>query len=255
VTPVFIVELTGCSGAGKSTLLQAVLDLCQARGIPATTAPDLLLRRLPGAVVSQPTLQNLALDVSAMCQAPRARSRYRPFLGFARAVIRREADWVVTALNAYRAVLRTVGIHKALMRRSGLTGIVLVDEGIVHSAHNVLVHVSKPPLVSDIWHFAQLVPRPDLIVHVTAPLEVVLARSQTRTTRPLRFRSWEDTERFVRNAHAMFDRLMAHQALASNTVRIHSDGNGLEHYGIHAAAVVDRILQATTDARSAARAH
>ena len=199
-------------------------------------------------VVRSPTLQNVALDLAAACRRLVAHRRYRAFLDFARSIILRESDWLLTGLNAYRGVLRTVGIHKALWRRSRIPGAVLVDEGTVQSAHSVLVHVGQPARAHDIRAFRKLVPLPDLIIHVTAPIEVVLARTLARRDPPMRHRNRDDNLRFVLHAHAMFDELMADAAFPRERVTIHCRDDGWDQYRNHAAVVVERIARASAAA-------
>src|SRR5438876_308474 len=181
-TPV-IVEIAGSSGSGKSTLLKEVLRECGERGVQAAAAEDFLLPWLPGVIRRNPTLQNLALDLRGLSETLTLR-RHREFLAFAMAVIRRDADRPATGLSAYRGVVRAVsayrglrrklGVHAALAREAGHGPAVLVDEGTIHCAHYVLVHVNSAPRPQDIAAFCRLVPMPELVVYVTAPLEKVL---------------------------------------------------------------------------------
>jgi len=237
-----VVEVTGCSGAGKSSLVQEIQRLAREHGLRIATPPDVLLPRTPRAIVRNPTLQNLAFDLAGACRALPARRRYRSFLAFARAMIRREGDGLITALNAYRSVLRTVGIHKALSRTT-CSATILVDEGTVQSAHLILAHVKRPARLEDIHTFSHVVPMPDLIVHVAAPLETVLARTFARPDPPLWYRSREENERFVRHAHAMFDQLLRHEPFSCNTLKVNCEDDGWQQYRIHARAVIERIAQ------------
>jgi thymidylate kinase len=237
-----VVEVIGCSGAGKSSLVREIQQLAREQALRIATPPDVLLPRVPRAVVRNPTLQNLAFDLAGACRAVSGRGRYRRFLAFTRAMIRRECDGLVTALNAYRSVLRTVGIHKALSR-TAYAETILVDEGTVQSAHLVLAHVKRPARPDDIHTFGDLVPKPDLIVHVVAPLETVLARTFARPDPPLWYRNREENERFVRHAHTMFDQLLRDEPFSGNTLKVNCEDNGWQQYRIHARAVLERIAQ------------
>ena len=230
-----IVELTGCSAAGKSTLLAAILALGREHGLPLVTPADVLLTALPDALTTHPTAQNLAFDLSATRRRRQLRARYGKFLDFARATIRRDSDHLLTGLNAYRGVVRCVGIYDALADLADDERIVLVDEGTVHSAHNILAHVGRSAQKADINTFAQLAPLPDLLLSVTAPLETVLQRTATRADPPLRGRSPDATATFVRHAHAMFHTLTGCDRIARRTMRIENDGTGLP--GDHARAL------------------
>ena len=229
-----VVELAGCSGAGKSSLLPELIREFRAADVPAMAAPDLLLRWFPDPVVRQPTLQNLLFD----CRSAWGRFAYpdghAEFLGFARAALWRRKDPVTRRLNAYRGMLRALGIYEALYRSPAEPGIVFVDEGTVNSAHAILVDLTKPPRAEDIDRFCRLVPKPDLVLHVTAPLEVVLARTAARKDPPLPRRRRQQRTHFIRHAHAMFEQMSSHAAFSENTVRISCDDDAVDQYRIRA---------------------
>src|SRR5437667_48948 len=240
--PPLIAEITGCSGSGKSTLLAEILRECAARGLRVATAEDVLLPRLGRLILRHPTLQNVALDLRGASEVIRGR-RPAEVLTFASTVIRRDTDSFATGLRAYRAVLRKVGIHSLLAREAASRHAVFVDEGTIHSAHNILVHVEHPARREEIEAFCRLVPMPDLVIHVTAPLETVLARTFARRNPPLRGRSRDEMERFIRHGHSMFDQLMRHEALSRNTLRVHCDDDDFGSYRRFAREIVERLAE------------
>jgi thymidylate kinase len=247
MAPPMIVEIAGCSGSGKSTLLKEILRQCAERGLPVATAEDVALPGLPSAIRRHPTLQNLALDLRGVRESITLR-RDRDLLAFAMSVIRRDTDRAVTALSACRGVLRKLGVHSVLAREANGWKAVLVDEGTIHSAHYVLVHVNHPPRREDVEAFCRLVPMPDLVVHVAAPLETVLARTFARRDPPLRRRSKEEMERFIRHAYMMFDLLMSQDTLSRKTLRVECDDDDLGAYRIFAKGIVDRIVDGSASA-------
>ena len=240
--PPLIAEITGCSGSGKSTLLAEILRECAARGLQVATVEDVLLPSFGRLVLRHPTLQNIALDLRGASEMIRGR-RPLEFLAFAWTVIRRDTDSFATGLRAYRAVLRKVGVHSLLAREAASGHAVLVDEGTIHSAHNILVHIDRPARPEEIEAFCRLVPMPDLVIHVRAPLETVLARTFARRNPPLRGRSRDEMERFIRHGHSMFDQLMSHEALSRNTLRVHCDDDDFGTYRAFARAIVDRLAE------------
>src|SRR5437763_532379 len=62
--------------------------------------------------------------------------------------------------------------------------VVLCGEGIVHAAHNLFVHTGTEPNRGAIVLFGRIVPKPDLLIWVTAPLAqsaaVILRRGHSR---------------------------------------------------------------------------
>jgi thymidylate kinase len=236
-----IVEFAGCSGSGKSTLFAELLRHCREHDVPVRTVPQALLRWFPQGVVRQPTLQNLLLDVGGACRRIAACGPHRDFLKFARAAIRRDTDRLWRGVNAYRGVLRALGIHLALSSGSHRPEIVMVDEGTVSSAHAILAHVAHAPRAEDVDAFARLVPMPDRVVLVTAPIDAVLARTLKRRDPPMSHRSLEDRERFLRNAHAAFERLRSHASLSRNTLRLVCDDDSRHRYGAYAREILEYI--------------
>jgi O-antigen/teichoic acid export membrane protein len=242
-----IVEIAGCSGSGKSTLLNEILRQCAERGLRVATAEDVALPRLPHAIRRHPTLQNLALDLRGVRETITLR-RDREFLAFAMSMIRRDTDRAFTALSACRGVLRKLAIHSLLAREANGWHAVLVDEGTIHSAHYVLAHVNHAPRREDVELFCRLVPIPDLVVHVAARLETVLARTFARRDPPLRWRTKAEMERFIRHAHTMFDLLMSQDGLSRKTLRVQCDEDGFGACRNFAKEIVDRIVDGSASA-------
>lgn len=236
-----VIELAGCSGAGKSTLLEEILRLSRERNVAVVSVAQALLRWVPQGIARRPALQNLLLDCGGGYRQVVDRRRYRSFLAFARRTLMRDADRWLRALNAYRGVLRAVGVHAALSGDTPTRQVVIVDEGTVNAVHAVLVHVAHPPRSADVEAFCRLVPMPDVVVHVTAPLEVVLARTARRRDPPLRNRSRGERERFIRHAHVVFQRLIEHEAFSQNTLRVSCDGDDRHQYRLRAREIVERI--------------
>jgi hypothetical protein len=134
-----------------------------------------------------------------------------------------------------------LGVHWELSRKVHGSQIVLVDEGTVNSAHGILAHVRHPPRDEDIDAFCRLVPMPDLIVHVTAPLDLVLARTLSRPDPPLPYRTREDRERFIRHAHEIFERMASHTAFLRNTVRVFLGDDDKRCHGSYARTIVEQL--------------
>jgi len=236
------IELAGCSGAGKSTLLAALLHEGRERGIAMLTVQQALLPWLPPSIgPRRPSLQNLALDVAGVRRALAPKGSYGEFLRFACGTIARDTDRRLRALNAYRAVLRAVGIHAALCGDRPCREIVVVDEGTVNCAHAVLAHVRSAPKAVDVDTFCRLVPMPDVVVHVSAPLDLALARTRRRPDPPLPGRSPAERAQFLRHANDVFEQMMRHQAFSTNTLRVTSDGDDRQQYRNRAREILDRI--------------
>ncbi|MGQ0850072.1 MAG: hypothetical protein ACT4OP_13370 [Actinomycetota bacterium] len=173
-----IVEFMGASGAGKTRLVSAV----QARLSSAITAWDMALDRPHLLWMTQPTARNLAAEVVTLPAVLKGWSRYQPFLSFSRQVLSRNARTTFERLNYHRSIIRKVGMHE-LARRRGKERLVLADEGTLLIAYYLFVYTHGPLNEPDLRRFVELVPHPDLVVHVKAPLEELVDRALSRPDR------------------------------------------------------------------------
>jgi thymidylate kinase len=97
-----------------------------------------------------------------------------------------------------------------IMRRFKNRRFVLVDEGTVLSAHNVFVYSDALYTPEEIATFCDLLPLPDLIIYIRAPLEDLIRRSLQREDPPREMRSKDRllVEKFIRRAVAVFEMLV-----------------------------------------------
>ncbi|HZD10469.1 MAG TPA: hypothetical protein VE553_03935, partial [Candidatus Binatia bacterium] len=97
--------------------------------------------------------------------------------------------------------------------RRGEKQIVLYDEGPLHNAHNLFVHLSSEPQLDAIHRFVRLTPLPDLVVYVKEAEPVLIERIIKRGHRRIADLSAENVARFVRRATATFDELVQDPAV------------------------------------------
>jgi len=171
-----LVEFIGATGAGKSTLVAALSDALAGRGLRVREAHDVILARhglawAPGRHTRSALVYFLALLSSVRCVCRRDGFR----LGrLAVRTIVRDAGGLRIGAGLLRNVVKRIGTDGLLRKlRPGLgdCDVVLCDEGLVHAAHNLFVHAGSLPRKEEIALFGELVPRPDLLVWVTAPTE------------------------------------------------------------------------------------
>lgn len=186
-----IVEFIGASGAGKSTLARALAGRHAPSG-DVTMAWDLVLDRPGLRRIIHPTARNLVAEVATLPAVLKAWPRNRDFTAFARELLRDHARSTFEQLNYQRSILRKVGMHE-LARRRGAR-VVLADEGTVLSAYYLFVYVRSQFREEDLDRFAGLVPLPDRIVYVKAPLESLIERAMIRADRRRELASVDRTE-------------------------------------------------------------
>lgn len=177
-----IVELIGCDGAGKTTLGRMLAEP-GILGSRAVVMADLVLDRPGLRGLTHPTARNVVQEVGALPFLLRGFGRRRAYLAFARRMHTRYAPSAYHRLNGMRGIVRRVGMYE-LARSCAADRIVLSDEGTVLSAY--LFALTDVELDrSHVARFAELVPAPDTVIYVRAPIGALVERALARAdTRP-----------------------------------------------------------------------
>lgn len=213
-----IVEFVGSTGAGKTTLIDEVRhNLAESVGV--TTSYGLVAEPLGLSAVAHPTVRNLVQEITALPLLLPALRRQRAFVSFTLRMLARQADLSIFTVNILRSLVRKLGEYE-IGRRRQREGIVLVDEGTVLAAHNLFVYSSAVYTTAEIDKFAALVPLPDVIVYVRAPLESMVNRSLRRCDLPreLGAKSRTEVKKCVERATDLFDQLTQAERLRSRTL-------------------------------------
>jgi hypothetical protein len=172
-----IVELIGCAGAGKTTLRRIIRE----RGIPGVEVvamPELVLDRALLRGITHPTAVNLVQEAAVLPGFLRPSPSERAFIAFARRRLRR-CESTYDRLNGLRGIMRKVGMLRLATVRAPQK-VVLSDEGTLLSAYNLFVMAGDALVPSEIDRFAGLVPLPDRVVYVKAPVETLVDRALSR---------------------------------------------------------------------------
>lgn len=215
-----IVEFTGISGVGKTVLSNCVINRLSERGVDVVgihaehfPLGGLLLRNL-----TNPTLQHVIFDLLSLVQLVSLPASQRDFLGFSWRMLCRygESPWV--KVNYFRNIIRMVGTDQWLRRRVGPDQLVVVDEGLMHTAHPIFVHLGIVPDLADVLQYASLVSLADCIVYVKAPLDVVVKRTLSRPDPPLTGKSATQLIEFVSLAYSLFDTVFAQKNILEKTL-------------------------------------
>ena len=202
-----IVEFIGSTGAGKTTLASEVQRRL-ASNVPATTSFDLLAELLGCRHVSNATLRNLIADLVGLPFFLCSLNKHCAFFVFALKALTRHTSNPFFAINYLRGIVRRIGIYE-LLRRYKRDQIVLVDEGTVLSAHLLFAFSNTTYHHEEIQMFASLVPLPELVVCIRAPVDSLVQRSLDRSDvrREMRSKNQKLVEEYVSRAAKMFDQL------------------------------------------------
>jgi thymidylate kinase len=171
-----VVELCGLPGAGKSTLADALISELGSRGHAvrsgaSTIAPTVRATRRILVKASFVLAETVAHPkFSAACIAAIARTRQPTFAD----LLRCSVQWIVTQ-RLLRAARRGPGVH-------------VVDEGVLQVLWSIGLR-GNPESVLHTVASSQVRAGPDLVIVVTAPLEVVGERLASRGSRHARTQS------------------------------------------------------------------
>src|SRR6266496_3977344 len=203
-----IIEFIGSTGAGKTTLISEVRRRL-AQTIDVTTSFELVAAPFGLSSVTHPTLRNVIEEILGLPFFVRALFLHRAFIVFILRMLARQANLSIFTLNNLRSLERKIGVYE-IIRRNPHDQIVLVDEGTVLTAHNIFVYSEATYSREEIAGFANLVPLPDFIVYIKAPVDILVQRSLKRTDAPREMRSKDRAviERYINSAVRMFDELI-----------------------------------------------
>ncbi|KPK24969.1 MAG: hypothetical protein AMJ70_00325 [Dehalococcoidia bacterium SG8_51_3] len=203
-----IIEFIGCTGAGKSTLI-AKVQCKLTKSVEVTTSFNLVATLLGLSGVSHPTARNLIQEVIGFPFFIGALHRDKAFVAYTLRMLARQANFTIFTINNLRSLERKIGVYE-IIRRYERDRIILVDEGTVHLAHNVFVYNSENYSLEEISEFVGLVPLPDIIVYVRAPIDNLIERSLQRADPPREIKSKDrvQIEEYVKRAVGMFEQLV-----------------------------------------------
>ena len=213
-----IIEFIGSTGAGKTTLLAEVRRRL-AQTAEVASAFELVAAPLGLGRVTHPTAQNLIQELIGLPFFLQSLGRHRAFVVFILKMIARHGNFRFFTIHYLRSLERTIGVYE-LIRRRERERIVLVDEGTIILAHNVFVYTSALYSSEEISTFARLVPLPDVIVYVRAPVDSLIKRSLQRADSPREMRSKSRAliEQYITRAVAMFEQLVKAENMRSRVL-------------------------------------
>ena len=252
-----IVEFIGCDGAGKTTLSRMLGEPGVLEG-RAVAMADLVLDRPGLRGITHSTAVNVVQEVGSLPFLIRAYRRQRAYLAFTRRIHARYAPSTYDRLNGMRGIARRVGMYELAKSRAA-DRIVLSDEGTVLSAY--LFALTDVELDrSDVERFAELVPRPEKIVYVKAPIASLVRRATIRHD-PRRQHLGKDRseiERTIRRTVDVFDLVADDSALRDRVLVVENDDDDLGHMSQLvdelAIAVLPLLAADDVEVRSTARA-
>ncbi|HJR80497.1 MAG TPA: hypothetical protein VJ821_10520 [Anaerolineales bacterium] len=163
-------------------------------------------------------------------------------------MVARQAAFSIFTLNILRSLARKIGVFEIIKRRQE-DRIVLVDEGTVLLAHNVFVYSGARYTGEEIATFASLVPLPDIIIYIKAPVEILVQRALLRPDPPREIRSRNPAliEKHVNRAVEMFDQLTQASTIQSRLLIVENPHSNYQECD----DVIERIVKFIINNKSA----
>jgi hypothetical protein len=219
------IELIGCTSAGKSTLTKNILQVNHKHSLDIVTSYDFVLGQIRLNWIKNHTIRMLVLNLFALFACLLTWRKNLEFYRFVTGAILRLPATVTwfEKLKIARVVARNVGIYEVVCRYGSDRQIVLADEGTLHIAHYLFVHVSVEPKMSDLETFIRLTPLPDVAVYVKQPESVLITRTEARKHKRIPEGGSDVVGRFIKRAVATFEMLVKSPILESRLLAVNGE--------------------------------
>ena len=237
-----IIEFIGSTGAGKTTLLAAVQRKL-ANTAEVTTSFDLVAAPLGLRGVTHPVAQNLIQELVALPFFIGSLPQCQALVIFTLRMLARQANFTPSTISNLRSLERKIGVYE-ILRRYERERIILVDEGTMLLAHNVFVFTSALYTREEIAMFATLLPLPDVIVYVKAPLDSLIKRSLQRTDRRREIESLDKAqiEKYIKRAVTMFEQLVDTEKIRNRVLIVENPESADKRCDIAADYIAEFVL-------------
>ncbi len=200
-----IVEWVGCSGAGKSTLREETHKLLLSSGVDVRKPLEIFLGKTTAKLIQNEKLRNLVLDFLVLPWSILSTAKHRHFFKFCTKILRRDYPSIKQRIFLLRSILRKMGLYVFLNCFPNDKQLILVDEGTVHIAHILFGNSSKKDISrNDIEEFCDLVPVPELVIHIMAPKTEIINRTLSRRDKPINELSPEALKQFIELGFEIF---------------------------------------------------
>ena len=214
------IELVGCTSAGKSTLAAQIGEAAGAEGIDLLLADEFALDQLGLGHLRKRWLRAVVIHVVAFWGCVSKGWRHVRFIKFSyrelrRTNISRRQQW-----NQLRKVLKQLGRYEVIRGSRQNQTPVLVDEGTLHAAHNLFIHVDFEFDSDRLQQFAEQVPLPDVVIYVRQCEEVLVERALQRGHPRISDPTRQSVAKFVHQAVQAFDQLAKHERIAPRMLEV-----------------------------------
>jgi thymidylate kinase len=203
-----IIEFTGSSGAGKTAICGLLYQIMRRQGKRVVAVhQDAVETSLLPSPLRDPTRFNVKTDLFLVPWVVAFSLRHPRFAAFVMASVVMQDELMADKVAIFRSVWKKMGLFQYLSRRKFKNTIVLIDEGLVHIAHNVLVSPHRAPDMARVDQFSTLVSLPNHVIVVQSPASIAAARVHLRGKASPRVKRLEKLSIFLEHAQAVFGRI------------------------------------------------
>jgi thymidylate kinase len=179
-----VIELTGIPGAGKTTLMKTLKSGLETEGISVLNPEALVFSHYKIPIPKSHIAKTLVLDLLLSTWAARAmgHSKARKLLGLGLRTIWGSPNPKLISANLLRNFVKKIGISSFISHKNKQTkdAVIIWDEGLIHTHQLIFVHTHSGPDMECLKDFFEILPTPDLIVGLNAPIPDALEALATR---------------------------------------------------------------------------
>lgn len=235
-----IVEFLGPTSSGKSTLVKALQSRLRAGGIDVATAEEVSVGRLERLCVDRRVTRAVAVQVLTLPWLATGIARWPATSGTLLRLIAQHGETLPYRLHCLRNALLHIALESRVRSASRRDRVLLLDEGLV-SFVDLLAGSLRSPDPAAVRAYAQALPLPDLVVHVTTRPEMRVPRMVQRGHRRLRSRDHSVIEAYARHGDEAARLLAAVPRVAARLMAVDA-GDDSDSLSAAVEAVRDAIL-------------
>lgn len=201
----FIIEYTGPIGTGKSHGIDQVYEtLAETLDVILVGEKPFSARRTVPKCILDVNSHNVKTDLFLLPWAVLSVFKHFRFTALCIKLILINGEGVATKLAVFRSFWRKAGLASYFRRRRFQDSIVIIDEGLFHFAHNILMSGQGVSAQKTIAKFLKLVPKPDLLVATMALPKTIKSRLLERGDVSVRATKDGGLDVFIENACHLF---------------------------------------------------
>ena len=232
-----IIEFIGTPGSGKTSLLHTAVESLREAGMrpftvveasrvfAARTTVGKVVQVIAPASIRQQMLWQVFHSLSSLKRVRFKQEHHQLFTLIARWQSDRPEDAGAQQRRVEYWLNQLAGYYSFLSANTQAGEVLLFDEGFVHRVVQLFASPVETPDAAKVAAYAALIPQPDLVVYVNAPVEVCLKRIHERGVwQRMQNKSPEELHHFLENADLAVTQMVA-RLIAQNWQVIEVDNS------------------------------